>query len=85
MKLPDRLAGIPVVTELPEFLPGKIPSYPEGDDSRDSKYPHRDSRARDRRVMRRNQAASGLQQVHLSPLTHRWVQMAQNIMPSLLK
>ena len=90
MKLPDCLAGVPVMTELPEFLPDKTPPYPEGGDGyhrnypdRDSNYPHRNSRAR--RVTCGNQAASGLQQVHLSPFTHRWVQMAQNSIPSLRK
>ena len=85
MKLPDCLAGVPVMTELLQSLPGKIPSYPESHDGDDRDDPHRDSRARDRRVTCGNQAASGLQQVHLSPFTHRWVQMAQNSMPSLRK
>ena len=71
VKLPDRRAGIPIMAELLQPLSGKIPPDAESDDGYDCDNPDSNSRPRDRRMMRGNKAASGLQQLHLSPLPHR--------------
>jgi hypothetical protein len=83
VKLPGCPAGIPVMAELLHLitLGCKAPRDSEDENTEAENQPGRISRCG--MMMRRDKAASGLQQSQRSPLTQRCWQITQNTAPQV--